>query len=190
MLRLVTDRTEADVIRLKALRAKIYAVGWAALTDNEKNAWLYGSSYQELFGSDGEQLFDINGEALIATGGDGTQRGAYNYVDFNRVGEAIQYLAGLLNANGYYVAVSARTDWAVGDKPRTSAAAAYLADVAAIKAIFYGTTPLPPSMNKLTYVGANNIEALLWEVERYLNLMVAGRRKCGTFRCGQGVILP
>lgn len=116
--------------------------------------------------------------------------GAYNASDLNRVGDAVAYLAALLNGYGYSVTVNPKTDWVPGDIPRESDMVQYLADVQAIKDKFYGTTPLPESMNHINHHDANNIEKLLLEVETYINRMVAGFRKCGTFRSGQGVILP
>ena len=117
-------------------------------------------------------------------------KGAYNAADLNRVGHNVDYLAGVLNGYGYLVSVSPETDWTISDIPRASDMAQYLADLNAIKDKFYGTTPLPASMNDLTHTDANNIEKLLEEIEPYINRMVAGFRKCGTFKSGQGVILP
>ena len=116
--------------------------------------------------------------------------GHYTHEDLNRVGVNVQHLADLLNGYGYAVSVSPKTDWTVEYIPRESNMEAYLADVAAIKESFYGTTPIPANMNNLTYTDANNIEKLLVEIETYINRMVAGFRKCGTFKSGQGVILP
>ncbi len=115
---------------------------------------------------------------------------AYNAADLNRVGEAVAYIADLLNGYGYAVTVSPKTDWTRGDIPRVTDMTAYLADLNALKAAFYGTTELPADMDDLTAEGANNIERLLLEIETYINRMIAGFRKCGTFKSGQGVILP
>lgn len=59
---LITDRTQADVERVKALAAK----GFAAMTAAERAEWLTG------------------------------MKGAYNASDLNRVGTALNYLAGRL----------------------------------------------------------------------------------------------
>ena len=117
-------------------------------------------------------------------------KGAYNAADLNRVGHNLDFLADLLNGYGYLVSVSPKTDWTLEDIPRASDMAQYLADLNALKDKFYGTTELPDSMNNLTVTAANNIEKLLLEIETYINRMVAGFRKCGTFKSGQGVILP
>lgn len=117
-------------------------------------------------------------------------KGAYNASDLNRVGEAVQYLADLLASFGYSVPVQPKTDWTIEDIPRAADMDTYLGDVRRIKEKFYGTTPLPATMNDLTAEGANNIERLLAELDVYIGRMTAGFRRCGTFKSGQGVILP
>lgn len=120
----------------------------------------------------------------------GRTGGYYTHEDLNRVGGNVQYLADTLNGYGYAVSVSPKTDWAVDDVPRVADMTVYLADIAALKAAFYGTTALPADMGGLTYTGANNIEKLLAEIETYIGRMIDGFRYCGTFYSGQGVILP
>lgn len=134
--------------------------GWDKMTQAERDAWLQA------------------------------ERGAYNHTDLNRVSHAIQYIVDLLDTYGYSVSISVRTDWSETDIPTESDMQDYLGGVQAIKDKFYGVTPLPDSMNNLTYIGANNVEKLLLEIELYINRMVAGFRRCGTFLSGQGVILP
>lgn len=121
---------------------------------------------------------------------DGTAKGYYNHTDLNRVGHNVEYLSGVLNGYGYAVTASPKTNWAVGNVPRASDMETYLGDVQAIKDRFYGATDLPSSMNSLTHTDANNIEILLAEIETYIGRMKDGFRKCGTFKSGQGVILP
>ncbi|MEL4106773.1 hypothetical protein AAFA46_08060 [Oscillospiraceae bacterium WX1] len=150
-LTLITDRTTADVTRVKTLRSKINAEGWTALTPVEQMEWLAG------------------------------MKGSYNSNDLNRVGEAVQYLAGLLNGYGYPVTVNPKTDWVQGNIPTSTQMAAYLTDVAAIKARFYGTTEIPGAMNNLAYEQANNIELLLLEVDTLIIGMVTAFQYAGTF---------
>ena len=161
MLPAITDRTQADVNELRQLiRSIIRAGGWEYASPEDKARFLM------------------------------PLKGAYNYTDLNRVGHNLDFLADSLNGYGYLVSVSPKTDWTLEDIPRASDMAQYLADLNALKDKFYGTTPLPASMDDLTHTDANNIEKLLLEIETYINRMVAGFRKCGTFKSGQGVILP
>ena len=118
-----------------------------------------------------------------------TDKGYYNVSDLNRVNHNVEYLSGLLNWYGYAVTISDKTDWTQSGIPTATQAEKYLANVAALKAKFYGTEPLPSTMAYLGYINANNIEKLLNEVESYITRMVAGFRKCGTQKCGTEVIL-
>ena len=149
---LVYDRTQADVSRALDLARR----GWAKLTDAEKAEWLAGL------------------------------RGAYNAADLNRVGEATTYLAALLVqlpkdmlaylasidvAPDAFWAVSyapadyaftGKEDWEPVDIPTAEQLAEYLAKVALLRAAFeYDTDPLPESMERLTFSGANAIEKAL-----------------------------
>ena len=99
--------------------------------------------------------------------------GHYNATDLNRVGEAVQYVADLLNGYGYLVAVTPKTDWAISDIPRAADMTQYIADLNTLKNAFYGTTELPDSMNSLAVTAANNIEKLLLEIEDYITNMAA-----------------
>ncbi len=182
-LELVTDRKKSDADYIIALKNK----GWDSLTAAEKAYWLRGSP-MGLYDADGKSLITSDEEAL--QGRDTIVKGAYNVSDLNRVGAAVQYLADLLNGYGYAVSVTAKQDWELADLSNVSDMESYLDDVQAIKDGFYGTTALPSAMDDLTYTQANNIEELLLEVEEYINLMIAAFRKSGTFKSGQGVILP
>lgn len=129
-------------------------------------------------------------KARTATGAEWSEwlngmKGAYNATDLNRVGHNVSYLAGLLNGYGYSVAVSPKVDWQIGDTPQPSDRAAYLADIEALKAAFYGSTPLPGSMKKLTVEDANNIERLLCEIEQNIHNMTEAWYYCGELYCGE-----
>ena len=114
--------------------------------------------------------------------------GGYHLTDLNRVGEAVQYLAGLLAGYGYPVDVSPKTDWTQADFIRASDAAQYLADVQALKAAFYGATALPSTMDGLTVAGANNIERLLREIYTHIQHMIADWIYSGEIYSGEGGI--
>lgn len=106
----------------------------------------------------------------------GTGKGTYNASDLNRVGEAVAYLAGVLNGYGYAVAVSPKTDWTAQDTPTEAQMQRYLDDVAALRAALavMETTPeVPADMAKLTYAEANNIEQILKDIDRLLTNMAA-----------------
>jgi len=118
-----------------------------------------------------------------------TPKGFYNATDLNRVGQNLQYLADVLRGYGYNVFVNPKTDWTITDTPSASDMERYLLDLNALKTAFYGTTPLPDSMNGLTYEDANNIERLLLEIERNISNMIPAFRHSGTFCSGQGGLI-
>lgn len=113
----------------------------------------------------------------------------YGADDLNRVGEAVQYLADLLNGYGYPVTVSPKIDWSDDDSnpdiPTTAQMANYLADVSAIKARFYGTTELPGAMDNIDQEDANNIERLLLEISNLLDSMTGTFLYSGRFYAGE-----
>lgn len=104
-------------------------------------------------------------------------KGAYNYTDLNRVENAVQTLANLLNANGYPVEIqTVKTNWAESTIPTLSDFTRYLDNVRRIRAAFYTlpTTPqVPASMRGLTYDKANAIEQILADVDTLLSNMIA-----------------
>ena len=148
---LITDRTSADVQRVKYLRE----TGWAAMTDDERTEFL------------------------------SPLRGAYNASDLNRVEYAAKQLAERLNAlplefrehaAALNVAwsplfdvpytppsIETRYDWTVRDiPPDADSMSRYLGNVTLLRGLLdYATAALPSSIDKLTYTGANAIEAAL-----------------------------
>jgi hypothetical protein len=129
--------------------------GWEGMTQTEKDEWLAGL------------------------------KSAYNAKDLNRVGHNVEHLAGLLYGHGYNVTVSPKTNWTVEDVPTQSQMATYLSNVQALSDGFYGTTPLPDTMDDLTVEGANNIERLLCEIERNITNMTEAWYYCGELYCGE-----
>ena len=137
-------------------------------------------------------MLDLITDRTLADVQNKTIKGYYNATDLNRVGEAVQELANLINGYGYSVSVSPKTDWQggdVGDIPTVTQMAHYLADLAALKAAFYGTTTLPSTMDALTAEQANNIEKLLLEIERNINGMVSAFRHSGATISGMGGLI-
>ena len=103
-------------------------------------------------------------------------KGTYNPGDLNRVGEALRYLADLLNGCGYDIRVIAKQDWAENDAPSAGQMAQYLADLAAVRgalAVMEETPTVPETMEKLTWQTANSIERILRDVDVLLTNMMA-----------------
>jgi len=109
----------------------------------------------------------------------------YNASDLNRVGAAVEYLAGRLHDNGYDVSVSPKLSWTVLDIPSLTQMQTYLGDVGRIKDGFHGTQEIPSGVNGWYWYDANNIEKSLLEVEILLNRMIAATvAQCGILHAG------
>lgn len=111
----------------------------------------------------------------------------YGYEDLNRVGEDVQFLADVLNLYGYAVTVTAKTDWSMTDNFNVDSPTAYLADIATLKAAFYGTIETPTTI--LTAEQANNIELLLEEIETNITNMITAFRHSGVTISGMGGLI-
>ena len=159
---LIFDRTAADVERVNELKRKIVSyAGIASLTPEELAEYMGG------------------------------MKGAYNYTDLNRVGQAVAYLAPLVAALpgeidayriskgvlmtesidiGYTAAdvvVNPKTDWAVTDTPTLTQMMSYIEDVHVLEDCLHPflppDNPYPPMHAQgLDWVGANAIEKTLY----------------------------
>lgn len=151
MIRLVTDRTEADVERVLELCRR----GYDSWTEEERAWWA----------------------ATLCL------RGSYDDRDLNRVGAAVDWLAGELRRRGYIVDASPKTDWTKVDAPVRSQMTAYLADVERVRVAQGLYMPeIPGTMDNLTVDGANAIEQALVEVDAvfpYYAAWTAGETTCG-----------
>ena len=155
---LITDRTQADVERVRELAEK----GFAGMTAGEQAEWLAG------------------------------MKGAYNASDLNRVGTALNYLAGrLASLCGRSIAWTAKTDWAVTDIITASQAAEYRRQIQDIRdALAYPAgTPDAPELGRLTYTDANNIERILKLCEDLIVNVAKSFRHTGAAECAAGGLL-
>lgn len=119
-------------------------------------------------------------------------KGAYNASDMNRVGTALNYLAGHLGAIcGRSIAWSAKTDWAVTDIITASQAAEYRRQIQNIRdALTYPTgTPDAPELARLTYTGANDIERILALCEELIDNITKAFRYTGAAECATGGLI-
>ena len=146
---LVYDRTQADVDRVFTLKNKILTEGLSSLSAEEKTEYMAG------------------------------MKGAYNYGDMNRVGQAVAYIANRMTSlpgqlaayraekgvaddpiyqvpyDPSSVVVAAKTNWAMGDTPTQSLVKAYLNNLTVLR-------------KQLTLSTANNIEYLLYVIDTTL----------------------
>lgn len=118
-------------------------------------------------------------------------KGCYNATDLNRVEAAAEAIAAELNSAGYTVTVNPVT-YAETDIIRRSDFAAYLSNVQTLRdaiAVRASTPELPAANAKLDFVGANNIEKILADLDELIGWMKYSQKYCGTFAAGQ-TILP
>ena len=102
----------------------------------------------------------------------GVIRGAYNTIDLNRVGAAVEYIAGYLLQAGYAPGVEPRTDWTDEDAPTVSELDTYLTNVARLQALLPVQEPQAPTdMDGFTYSEANDLETILVQADRLFPLM-------------------
>lgn len=121
-----------------------------------------------------------------------TDKGFYNASDLNRVGAAVEYIAGRFTALGYACPVTVKKDWLTSDAPTASQMEAYRQNIVTLRgqiAVMQSTPNAPASMAGLNYVKANNIEQILADIDFILQNMPAASRHCGVTVCGsKGVI--
>ena len=152
LLNLITDRTQADVDRMRALAKK----GWARMTATEKEQWA------------GKLKGAYNATDLNRVGG------AVTYLAdilIKLPDEMLDYLASIGVAPDAFWAVpydpedyniTGAVGWQESAIPTAEQLSEYLAKVVLLRAAFeYDTDPLPESMEHLTYTGANAIEKAL-----------------------------
>lgn len=108
---------------------------------------------------------------LITDRGPGSQ---YTYEDLNRVEAAVEQLQAMAAQAGIALTLETKTDWAmpgVFDEktwPAYSQMQRYLGNVRAMRDALGLESPLPESMNYLTWQQANQIEQALLDAWDYL----------------------
>lgn len=126
----------------------------------------------------------MNNIAMVTNRADGNTY--YNYSDLNRVEVKTAEVAELLTVQGYVTTVVVKTDWSMTDFPTQTEMNRYLGNVKKCVNNFcqmHGVT-LPDTMDRLDYIGANNIEKTLVGIEKLLEYMLAVMRYSGTFYSG------
>nr|DAQ60775.1 MAG TPA: hypothetical protein [Caudoviricetes sp.] len=154
-MNLIYDRTEADVTEAVRIERKLHK--GEALSAAETAAWNAG------------------------------MKGGYNTSDMNRVESAVKTLAAELNSAGYPVEITETADWLPGDTVTREQWEIYLENVRRLRAAYYTlaeTGELPKPGDKLGYVGANNIEKVLADIDLLLDGMKSVYRRAGTFTAG------
>ena len=115
-------------------------------------------------------------------------KGTYNASDLDRVERAVRYLDEELAAYGYAAGTIGRPEeWTKEDFPTESDMQRYLKNLRALRNTLrvLATTPdIPASMAFFGFAGANDIEKMLFDIDRLISWMLASFRHCGTFNSG------
>ena len=115
-------------------------------------------------------------------------KGAYNASDLNRVGNAVNYVAGRLEDAGYTVSVNPKIDWLESDVPTESSMEQYLKNVETIRntlTVPSNTPNVPDDMEGLTYEEANDIERILLAVDALITNMINAYFYSNEIVCGE-----
>ena len=97
-----------------------------------------------------------------------TDKGFYNASDLNRVGAAVEYIAGRFASLGYACPVTVKKDWLTSDAPTASQMETYRQNIVTLRGqitVMASTPEAPASMAGLNYVKANNIEQILLDLD-------------------------
>ena len=115
-------------------------------------------------------------------------KGAYNYTDLNRVEAAVRVIAEKLNALDIPVSLTTKSDWTNKDVPTKGDMSRYLGNVLQLRdassGLYYAPQP-PSTMEKLDYVGANDIEKTLLYINRWADGMKDAQKYAGEFYGGE-----
>ena len=112
-----------------------------------------------------ELIFDRTNDNLV----EGDPKGKYDYEDYNRVGQAVNFLVSEIGG----MSIVAKTDWTNTSIPRSSDMNTYRSNVQTILDVLELPNALPTTNdNILTILGANQIEKALYDAHNtVINIM-------------------
>lgn len=117
-----------------------------------------------------------------------TDKGFYNASDLNRVGAAVEYIAGRFTAIGYACPVTVKKDWLTSDAPTASQMEAYRQNIVTLRgqiAVMASTPDAPASMSGLNYVNANDIEQILLDLDALIDKLIKSWYFSGELYAGE-----
>ena len=157
MTDLIYDRTKADVDRAAYLIGKIQR--GEMLTDAEKTEYFSGL------------------------------KGCINASDLNRVETKVKELVEVLRGYGYTVGYVSpgHSEWAYDGTMKEPDVLLYLANIAALRRVIplpEDIPPIPTIDEWIDWTAANDIERIVYELDRMIYGIVPLFRRCGAFRAG------
>lgn len=119
----------------------------------------------------------------------GNEKGVYSYTDLNRVETAVKQISDKMT-----LGLTTKTDWdlpaifSTKEWPVESQMKRYLGNVAAIRSYFVISIPIPSTMERLTWQGANNIERILEKALASADGVKQTYRYSGEFYAGEEIL--
>ena len=117
-----------------------------------------------------------------------TAKGFYNATDLNRVGSAVEYVAGRFQALGYDCPGSIKKDWSESDTPTASQMETYRQNIATLRrqiAVMQSTPETPETIRQLNYIRANNIEQILLDLDALIDKLMKSWYFSGELYAGE-----
>lgn len=117
-----------------------------------------------------------------------TDKGFYNATDLNRVGAAVEYIAGRFTALGYACPVTVKKDWLTSDAPTQRQMETYRQNIVTLRgqiAVMQSTPNAPASMAGLNYVRANDIEQILLDLDALIDKLIKSWYFSGDLYAGE-----
>lgn len=119
----------------------------------------------------------------------GNEKGVYSYTDLNRVESAVKQISDEMK-----LGLITKINWAmpgaftVRDWPTESQMKRYLGNVAAVREHCAVTLPIPSSMDRITWQGANDIERVLSLCLKRVEGIKQNYRYSGDFYAGEELL--
>lgn len=117
-----------------------------------------------------------------------TNKGYHNISDLNRVEEWCGYLADLLNSYNYKINITTKTNWKLTDTRTVAQLERIRKNIALIRST-YSNIPrditVPSNLSPINITKANDIEKILYEIDRTISEMESYFIYSGVSNAGQ-----
>lgn len=126
-----------------------------------------------------------------------TEKGGYNFSDLNRIEKWCEYLSNLLNKLSYNNIIYVKTDWEMPDlmteqnSPTEAQMERIRTNLIALRNAyftFYETPATPENLDFMNFQKANEVEKILFDIDKMLEIMENNFIYCGISNCGQNRI--
>ena len=114
-----------------------------------------------------------------------TSKGYYNYTDLNRIEQWCEYLSEILNNYNYFVNIVTKTNWTMLDLPKQSEMERIRVNINTLQKAYFSFTQIPENLEYMNWQKANDIEKILYEIDKIIKYMENNFVYCGVARCGQ-----